>query len=331
MRIVIVIITFISVTVVHGASYIYPIATCQTGDGPALCYVYQRSLSELELWLYNLASHEWQQGLWSRYTPAGVRFSPDKTQFSFIDNGRIRVHTFLKRSPRSLEFEEPIYEIGIPEWSDEEHLYFSAKKNNVFGIFQTDMYGSLVCLIWDGKADYLYPQKIGNQLFAIKRLKSEHNDYWLVRVDYGKDGQPIVLYHDVKPMAFLIMISEHEGFFIRHVGSDNEKMLFEYYHLSSIKDEWYSNQLLKFSIPISLLSGNDRLYESIVPLLPRYYEGVLYYVDCLDNYLALYKYKMITWDSERIVSSRVHYFSPVLIGGSLYYADDKIDVFGLEK
>jgi hypothetical protein len=287
--------------------------------------VYQRSLSELELWLYNFSTREWQQALWSQYTPAGVRFSQTTTQFSFIDNGRVRVHSLFKRSPRSLEFQEPIYEIGIPEWADEQHLYFSAKKQQVFGIFQTDMQGSLIPLLWDGKSDYIYPQKIDTQLFAIKRHEKE---YWLVANEYGINRQPELLYHDQKPMAFLQMVSDQEGFFIRMLKSQNQKIIFGYYHLIATGLGWSCMHLFSFSIPNSLLSGSERLYESIIPFLPHYYSEVFYYVDCgVTDYLEICTYHMRTQQKQKTFSIAFHCFSPIMVKNKIYYSKEKIGDF----
>lgn len=329
---IIIILDFFLVLSLNGEPYFYPIATCQTLEGTCICYIYQQSPTELQLWLYDLTCHEFRQGLWSCYMPAGVRFCPSGTQFSFLDNGRIRVQSLLKRSARSFEFQEPLYEYGCAEWADDEHLYFSAKKRGHFGIFQTDMDNSVIPLIWDGMADYLYPQKVDQQLFVVKRSK-ENGDYLYSLVAVAnKDGTVKVLIDFEKPITFLTMISTHEGFFASLLKRDEEKVSFAYYHIFCQGSHWQNIELFTFVLPMSLLVGPDRLYESILPLLPQYYKGIFYYTDCSStDYLALYRYNMAGKQKKLIKSDQKHCFAPLLIENKLFYTDNEIQIQWLEE
>lgn len=149
--------------------FLYPVGAYDTQDGPLIYLLYQNSVAHIELWLWSPKTKKAHKALLSSFMPAGLRVLPDNSGFSFIDNGRIKIKQFAKRSPKSLDFYEPIYDIGIIEWINPYQCYFSAKENNRSKIYHADMSGEVIQIMASNTYDCLYPQKIQDQLFYIER------------------------------------------------------------------------------------------------------------------------------------------------------------------
>ena len=69
--------------------------------------MHQTEAQETRLWSLNSVTNQYEQLLSSQYNPIGVQLLPDKSGFSFLDNGLIKVKNFLKRSPKTIEIYEP--------------------------------------------------------------------------------------------------------------------------------------------------------------------------------------------------------------------------------
>lgn len=93
--------------------------------------------------------------------------------------------------------------------------------------------------------------------------------------------------HD-KALTFLHMKSSTEGFFLKHIDHPfierfEKIMNLECWHLIKENNEWHSQKLFSFSIPLHFLYGENRLYESILRLLPLYTEKDIFYVSATDS------------------------------------------------
>ena len=111
------------------------------------------------------------------YTPAAVKVLPHTDDQSggvgFVNKGRVLVKSFSKRSPKSISFYEPIDDMALVEWIDQESFYFMGKEGGNFGIFYATVQGHLRSLLHQ-RVDYLYPQKVGNSLFCITRSQGSY-------------------------------------------------------------------------------------------------------------------------------------------------------------
>src|ERR1700722_17690204 len=142
--------------------FLYPVGVYDK-QGESLVYLlYQKTIGHIELWLWNPTTKKIHKALLSSFTPAGLRMLPGGSGFSFIDNGRIKIKQFAKRSPRSLDLYEPIYDIGIIEWINPFQCYFSAKENNRTKIYQANTRGEIVQVVGSATYDCLYPQKVND-------------------------------------------------------------------------------------------------------------------------------------------------------------------------
>lgn len=341
-------------------------------DGKDIVYVlYQKSISHVELWLWNPDTKIATKGLLSSYTPAGLKMLPYNFGFSFVDNGRIKVKRFSRRSPKSIDIYEPIYNIGEIEWVDEDNFYLSAKKDGHFGVFQVDSHGIIQNILEEKHKDCMYPQKVGQDLFYIERIikegvyKRDYTSYKVLMTDYPQKHNKKYFNDDLNsienaedyfkylskqekmgdkkvkhipaeclvdfrscPIAFLKMVSDEEGFFLEHptVADRQDKMLtFDYYHLKKTGGTWKCEQIFDFSVPTFLLldARNDRVYESILPLLPRFKDGTVFFVDCShskDLQLALFSYKLSDGQIRQKTAScpGTFSFSPVFVGNKAF-------------
>lgn len=303
------------------AEYLYPVGFHPERN--SFYVVYQKSATHLELWEWDARSQYANQLLLSRYTPAGFTFLPDYSGFSFIDNGMLKVKQPFKRSPRTIEYNAPLYNVEQIHWIDSRTCFASGKYQDYFGIFQIDWDGCVAPLVLKEGYDYLYPQKINDTLFFIERCKKGHckivstafQAYDDLPDDFNNsmvlylENQPVIselLSFDV-PIAFLHMVSEHEGYVVSHphiLLQKNPSVPFEYYHISYEKGIWQKTQLFAFTIPTALLAGRNRLYESILPLLPRVCQMGIYYVDSSETAcLGLYHFDTETHTKRTLVES----------------------------
>jgi len=360
---------FSSVQSLLAYEFLYPVAYTQQNDLIKVYVLYQKSITHLELWVWDPQTKVATKGLLSSYTPAGLRILPSDKGFSFIDEGRIRIKEFHKRSPRVIDIYESLYDINEIEWCNNDTFYFSAKKNDTFCVFQMSIDGLLECLVGDSQYDCMYPQVIRDQLFYIERqikdelFKREHISYKIFKTTYTKpklfeqkskslpeqlrkaflefdDGdihcdnastleKECLADFKKSPISFLRMISDKEGFFLAHpseVERQDKLLTFDCYFIKKSEKTWNHENIFSFSIPTELLLDvlDARLYESILPLLPKYYNGSIYYVDYYpvkNGNLNIFRYD-IALDIIEQKSFGQHgqlSFSPLFIDNKIFY------------
>ena len=202
--------------------FFYPVAYNQSTK--LMYIIYQKSLHLIELWTYDYENNLMQRGLLSIHSPGALRILPDGKAFSFIDQGKLRIKQTLKRSPKTINFSKPVYDIGLVEWIDNKTCYFSAKRNNHLSIFEGDTENKAITCIKEKKlSDCMYPQKIDKELFFIEQTSD--NKYKIIKTDYlqNSNNEEIILNNENCPIAFLKMLSSAEGFFISHPESINRQ------------------------------------------------------------------------------------------------------------
>src|SRR3989338_8142820 len=140
---------------------------------------------------------------------------------------------------------------------------------------------------------------------------------------------------DKRELAFLRMINNSCGYFITYdqkILKNDVFMRFFCYlfskdsandlvNLSNGIMGWQSEYLFYFDLPVDLLlsrktvqGGCDRLYESILPLLPVYHEGHMYFQSMGVQGLDLFVYSLVKRESSQISFSdyRHYYFCPLV-------------------
>ncbi len=320
---------------INTTEFLYPVAVRDNG----LFYlIYQKTPHHIELWEWNIETQHAEQLLFSRFTPAGFRLLPTQDGFSFIDNGILKVKKFFKRSPRIIEFDAPIYQVELVHWLDDAICYASGKYQNNFGIFQIDYEGEVTPLCMKESVDCMYPQKIDDLLFYIERnerlqccimqtnyMPAEGNDF-NERLAWHYDHQQefIKIASFETPIVFLAMVSDTEGFVVGHpplVNRTDPLIPFDYYHLRKGALGWKVNKLFSFSIPSHLLfiGSAARLYESLLPLLPRHYDQKIVFANMTElPHFSLFIYDRTTRAVNQVASSQ-GLFPPIqeISGGEL--------------
>jgi hypothetical protein len=318
------------------SEFLYPVGTVIFENSERIVILYQQG-AHLELWLWDPVTKTAFKGL-SHYTPAGLTVLPSGTQFSFIDHERIRIKALFKKSPKALDM-YPLYDFGLVYWIDDQNCYCSARERHHYNLFHITTEGDLYRLTRSNAYDYTYPQKIGSDLFYIKR--NEESTYTIEKVIYPTDqistcqakmhdlqggftlekielasedtprsclseAIPELLFSCTEPdkaLTFLHMKNAEEGFFLKHIDHPfierfEKIMTFECWHLIKQEKKWSSQKLFSFSIPLHFLYGENRLYESILRLLPLYTRENIFYVSANnEGYLHVYRYSTLNASS----------------------------------
>ena len=171
---------------------------------------------------------------------------------------------------------------------------------NHYGIFQLDVEGEVYSILESQTLDYMYPQKVGEHLFYIERRQKIHGYYRIMCTQYSDACTPDeVLDFDERAIAFLHMVSEQEGFVIEYpheIQKNDTIIACTCHHIKRQEHCWVSTELFTFSIPTVLLffDSEQRLCESILPLLPRYCDDGIYYMSCIhgSNCLNIFHYDL---------------------------------------
>ena len=127
--------------------YVYPIAAFKLFGTQHMLVLKQWSPQELELSDWNITTGSMNKILMSMYTPAAVTLLPDKSGFSFVDNGRIRIKRFEKRAVKSLDIYDPVYGIELIHWIDNQTCYFHAQSDGRYGIYTLTMEEELTLIM----------------------------------------------------------------------------------------------------------------------------------------------------------------------------------------
>lgn len=308
------------------SEYIYPVASL---DEDNILYIHQTSPRSIQLFEWNTITNHTEQILWSLFNPVGIQLLPDNSGFSFIDNGRLRIKAFQKRSPKTIDFDEPIFNINALHWIDEHTCYCSAYYNNHFSLFELHDDGRVKYLTMGNDNDCMYPQKIDSHLFYIERNRSNTcANYRIMQTEYNTPQNNVIIDFQDKPIIFLNMISEKEGFVIEHaktIESESKTGLFLYYQLIKMGDTWEKERLFTFEVPTALFlyDNEQRLFESILPLLPRIIDNKIYFTDCShnDGNLEPYYYDLSKNQTHKLFIANQpeqgHLFVPMLCGTKL--------------
>ena len=300
--------------------FLYPVGYHPEED--VLFVMYQKTSSHLELWEWDPHTKQAHQLLLSRYSPAGFTLLPNYSGFSFIDNGMLKVKQLLKRSPRTIQYDAPIYNVEQVHWIDEKTCYASGRYQDYFGIFQINWDGCVDPILVQNGIDYQCPQKVDDSLFFIERTKEgyriaqayysatyQEDDFSDRLISHMKNQPPVqeVLSFETTPIAFLHMVSASEGFVLSHpegVSKNDPSIDFEYHHIFKKNDGcWAQSQLFSFAVPTSFLVNPNRLYESMLPLLPYICQNQIYYVDSSEtDFLALYSFDLMR-HTKKLVSA----------------------------
>jgi len=326
--------------------YLYPVATIESERNSFLCVLHQASLENVELLFYSTESKQFQKALSARFAPAAFKMIPGQNGFSFIDGGRIRIKEFIKKSPRAVFIDQPLYGFSSLEWINKNSFYLSAKRGKHFGIFQVDREGRADTVVaWDG-LDCMYPQKVDDHLFFIVRsngqcsvakavypsikktevidlqdvdaiLKAEqHRKKSLI----DREAVEVLFSESDEKISFLHSTNKDECFFVSHpeaIDPQQELIPFAYHQLKMIGNTWVHKKLFDFCISNKLLFSESRLYESITRLVPYHHGKKVYFTDQSDIFFYDLQTKVI--EQKTNAGPDEQFFAPIVLGEKLFY------------
>jgi hypothetical protein len=327
---------------IKSAEYLYPVASCDNGSTALL--IQQKSCYDIQLLLWNTYTNHVEKGLWSLFKPAGLQLLPDESGFSFIDNGRLRVKYFNKRSVQTIDFDQYFYMINLVNWINTQECYCSARMADYYALFHCTIDGYSCCIASSDKGNCLYPQKINSYLFYIEESYNLYVNttpqYSIKRMIYPtitynetqsyiatQSTPSIIIDFKNKPIIFLHMISDTQGFVIEHareIHINDASSTFLYHHLSEQDGIWQSTLLFSFDIPTNLFvsNTNQSLYESLLPLIPRVIGKKIYFIDSAhnsDNNLESYTYDIEATTIEKNDIVKINSFVPIICGENIIF------------
>lgn len=312
--------TLLAISVLDaGTQYIYPVGL---KDGRV---VWQHQQNQNNLSLMTTIETDLDTFLVSMCNPCAYTTLPNSTDFSFIDEGVIKVKTDLKRSAQSIDLDIPLINFFEVKWKSNRTGYISGLYKKKYRIVAFDLEGNCTMLATDPNKNYQYPNIIDNQLFYI--VEDEQSNFTiekrLLHKKNKKDTSKIIHPKSQKALFFLNMHSTTKGFFIAHQGTTAQKtLLFTYNLLEEVAREgWKIEQLFSFEIPSDLLEGPKRLYESLKPLIPYHFDEYIFFVDCAQtSYLKIYKYNVKTAQTALFLEEiENHCFAPLIFKNYCYY------------
>lgn len=331
--------------------YLYPCLWIGKPDAPMVYLVHQKIDKRLEVWVWDVHNNNFFKGLPSHLNPTLLTLVPNQEGISFLDQGRIRVKFFDKRSVMSIDIDSPIYDILSFSWIDRNSLYVCAKQYGHYAIFHLTITGELEAVVQDEHYDLIYPQKITDSLYYIKHNNNEsgcvlmHSTYPSIPLSeennfnaldtfdervarlLGKKNesraqgtlqqQSLLLgFDEIHSPVSLSMTSENSGFVINY---DATACMFDAYYIEKRAEVWRYEKAFSFKIPYCFVAGDttERLTESLAPLLPRYHEGKIYFVDYDENLFVILSYNVKTYEIKKEYVGKKHSFSPLFIGDLL--------------
>lgn len=307
---------------INSIEYVYPVCT---DDNDTVFYVYQKSLTDAELWCHLLNSETPLKCLDWRYMPAGVKLLPDNNGFSFIDTGRLRIKQFAKRSTHTVDFDQPVYGVSEINWVNNQLCYFSAKQKEHFGIFWGDVLKGLITPLYQTiDTECLSPRIIGEQLFCVERHFKDRSCRIILKALKATQSN-VILDCGYQQVIFLQMLSPVLGFYIEHmpyINSESELVTFICHKIEFINksQRWLATRLFKFNILKKYLLGDDRLYESLIPFLPHAKKTILYFADIKQNqsgqyYSSINSCDLTTGKFDEVLQSNpdMIFFAPLVI------------------
>jgi len=279
----------------YSQEYIYPVAYDKKHKKVYL--VYQNKLDDIKLWSWDPKTEIAFPAMLSYYIPAGLKLLPDYSGFSFIDKGLVRIKYFNKRAPKTIELYYPIHDISSLNWIDKNSFYLSAEKNSKNAVIHVDLKEKSIYSVCESEScDYLFPQKIDNNLYSIKR---ENNTYSIVKTSYKKDKlkkETLVLNLYNAQAKFLRLINNNLGYFLEQVKPLNkEQISFNCWRFFKQKkyNKYQIKKIFNFNLPKKYFANKEYLfYESILPFLPVYKAKEVFFYNKENNNINIYSYNL---------------------------------------
>jgi hypothetical protein len=304
--------------------YFYPVGNL---DHENFLVLHQKSIEDLELWMVNATLGICTKELSAFFLPSHVKLLPDKTGFSFIDRGSIRIKKFNKRAVQTLALEPATTSIISMDWIDQNQFYCTAQVGAKFALLVGSIQEGQAKLLPIAQAqtcDFLYPIPISHGWLCI--TKNSNNLYGICKIKTDGHEPEIIISSQESPLCFLHAGTDEKFYVLEliNVQAHNQNcLLLCCCMFSSQNSSWEKTKLFEFRLAKKLLMGTDdqRVFESIYPFLPRYFDDYIFFMD-MQNDQDFCQIKSFNTQTKTIKTlseqQNQHIFSPVLIEHILY-------------
>jgi hypothetical protein len=302
-----------------GFEYLYPVANLR---GDFFLMMYQKSLTDLEVWIYDASSSVGCKELSAFYFPSCVKLLLDKSGFSFIDRGKIRIKYFEKRAVHTVSIPNTIFRVSFMQWIDKNSFYMTAQEsefNKTYLCFMQDHEISTICLQEDISAHFLYPSIFNHELFCVQR--SVNAKYKIVKKDdyLNKSSLWQSLYESEQPICSLHVNQDKKiAFFVALLEEKENSALLRFACFSLKIGHELAAKLFEFYLPKALITGlqEERMFESLTPFLPCILNNFIYFVHA-DPICSLYSYDLEIKTTQKMAFNYnsdhlLHCFAPCL-------------------
>lgn len=324
--------------------YIYPVAysTCSS-----IIVVQQHESGKLRLIRWDPSTQSTDLMLPGYYYPVEVSMLPDRSGIGFIDNDRLRIQYFNKRSATTYDMQYPLRGLHSLTWAGPHNLFFTARYKDRYALCAIALEKPCsVHIMVSEEGDYLYPSYVDDNLVYIERTTIDHDIvYRLQMIEHARalfseeetcaeayySDIPVQLsppcstltiaYFCSTPIMHTHMERHDFGWVIGLPADMNaQHLIFTCYIVQHNHNVWSSRAAFVFSIPCSMLLGDDfsqKLSESLNPLLPRFIRGSLYFCSAHEgDFVRIYRYDLNTMRIECLTSPQIqsHLFAPLDLG-----------------
>lgn len=290
-------------------SYIYPVA--QFNNQTKIMLAYQKSLLDIQLWVYCTKTDTCMQVLSSSFSiPTHIRILPSQHAFSFIDQGYIKIKEFTKRSARTIPIYNSIDFFCQMEWIDDENFYFLARQGDYFQIFKSDLNG-IVQQITNGPCDALYPCKLGSNIWYAQRNTEKQTTIYLQSCKSNQKEKIISMPSEKEQVCYIKMKNDQLGTIVsiqKNISTKNGILVYpcNYYHLHAHDNNWHLKKLFTFYVKADYLEGPIRLHESIEQFIPREDASFIYFCDWSSDDYEFYDFSTYNIATQSISHYHIH-------------------------
>jgi len=317
---------FFYTNITLSCEFVHPVAIDSKTKYIFLVHTYK---NQSELLVYNPNDNKIQEIInRSKINFWDFKVIPDTQNFSFQDNGIIRIGSLENNILNKINFSEPIYNISFINWINKNEFYFSAKKGNKSFIALMNIDNNCIeTVLEDEEEEIFFPQKVDSQYFYISKYTDtkfrKHKSFYKIFVMNHK-VKKLVYNFEKTPIFFLNMIGPDEGFVIEYEKNIDEfanTINFFCHRLKKEGEDWYSEKIFTFALPLLVKESE----MSILPFLPLFLSKKIFFCNYDQNNLNIdiYCFDVLKKIIHKKTSAKYMqiFFSPKLFENKIYYGN----------
>ena len=314
---------------------IYPIAFTEKDNNILICY--EKDDLNKELWSTQIDGTNTKKIIFSAFVNSVFKMLPSNLGFSFINNNKLRIKYFQKRSSKSIVFDNKLYDFDNLEWLSDNICFFSARRFNRNVIMISDINNYNLRVIEENNlGECLKPQKIADNLFYINKYG---NFYTIVKtfflnpfaeedqnIDFffkeENERQQIIDFTD-KQILNIKLVSNDEVYFLKvEEFMLDDKIKFSYNQIKKENLKWSEEKMFDFYIKDIFNLKINKFQDKDCFYLPQHYSDKIYFTDLADvDTMNIFEFDLNKKDIKQktFKTSLSHVFAPLIFKNNLYY------------